>query len=411
MAEANKVCVVDDNSTTIQHVTIVLEQAGYRVAATTDSTQAVDWIVTEQPQAVLLDIMMPQVDGMEILRQIRNIPALDNLPIIMLTAKTYDYDKKLAMDLGANGFINKQANWSERLLEQLDRSLKDNLHIQFWGVRGTLPAPGARNIRYGGNTSCITLSMPDGQLFIFDAGTGIKALSNHLVATGRAKRLEAKLFISHPHWDHINALPFFAPLYLQGTDIEIFGPSQQAVTMEQVISEQMNGVYFPIKIREFAARVHFRDLGEESIKMRGVNIDTMLLSHPGNCLGYRIRYKNRRFCYVTDNELYPSGSEFHNPRYVERLVDFCQGADVLVTDATYTDAEYQSKVHWGHSPISEVAKLAHAAEVRQLCLHHHDPDQSDADIDNKLAICRRQLAAAGSATQVIAPSEEDVLTI
>ncbi len=411
MAEANTICIVDDNTTIVQHVTHVLKHAGYRVVATTDSTRAIDKIAAIGPNAILLDIMMPEVDGMEVLRRARALPEFDYVPIIMLTAKSYDYDKKLAMDLGANGFISKQADWEERLLECLQRTIADKLVVQFWGVRGTLPAPGADNIRYGGNTSCLTLDFPDGQLFIFDAGTGIKNLSNHLLKTGRAKRLEAKLFVSHPHWDHINALPFFAPLYMQGGEIEILGPSQQAVNMETIISEQMNGVYFPIKIREFAARVAFRDLGEARLQMRRVHLETILLNHPGNCLGYRVTYRNRRVCYVTDNELYPSHSEFYNPRYFERLSEFCHHADVLITDATYTDTEYQTKMHWGHSPISEVVKLAHAAQVRQLCLHHHDPDQHDDDIDAKLATCQAQLAALDSSTLVIAPSEGDTLTI
>ncbi len=411
MPDPRLIFLVDDNPVIVRHVQIVLEGVGYRIVTATDSTTAVAQIQTLRPDAVILDIMMPKVDGIEILRRLRACAGCGEMPVVMLTAKNYDYDKKLAMDLGANGFVIKQANWPQQLLDCLARVIDDRMQVRFWGVRGTLPAPGAAHVGYGGNTSCVSLDLPNEQFFIFDAGTGIKALSNHLIGCGRAKRLEAKLFISHPHWDHINALPFFAPLYMQGGDIEILGPMQQAVNMEAIVCEQMNGVYFPIKIREFAARVYFRDLGEEIITFRKTQVATMLLNHPGNCLGYRVRYKDRVFCYITDNELYPADSEFANPRYVDSLIDFCRGADALITDATYTDTEYLTKVHWGHSPIGEVVKLAHAAGVRRLCLHHHDPDQDDAAIAAKLAYCQRQLADWHSTTEALAPSEGDVLAI
>ncbi len=157
----------------------------------------------------------------------------------------------------------------------------DQIKLRFWGVHGTLPVPGKNTVKYGGNTSCISLEFPGGKLFIFDAGTGIKVLSDYLTAN-KVRPVSTKIFISHPHWDHINALPFFVPLYMQGNNFEIYGPSQGNISMKKLISRQMDGIYFPIKFKEFGANIHFRDLKEEEFKVDGINIKTMLLNHPGH---------------------------------------------------------------------------------------------------------------------------------
>ena len=173
----------------------------------------------------------------------------------------------------------------------------------------------------------------------------------------------------------------------------------------------MESVYFPVTIREFGARLVFRDLREESLEFGPVKIDTMLLSHPGYCLGYRVTCHGRRVCYVTDNELYLPGDARRDERYVERLAEFVHGADVLITDTTYRDHEYPSKVDWGHSCVSEVAGLAARAQVKRLHLFHHDPDQSDEDIDAKLRETRAALEKRGAALECSAPAENSHLTL
>jgi phosphoribosyl 1,2-cyclic phosphodiesterase len=167
----------------------------------------------------------------------------------------------------------------------------------------------------------------------------------------------------------------------------------------------MESVYFPVTIREFGARLTFRDLREESLDYGSVKIDTMLLKHPGYCLGYRLRCHGRTVCYITDNELYLPSDPRHDARYVELLADFVRGADVLVTDTTYRDHEYPSKVDWGHSCVSQVADLAACAEVKRLHLFHHDPDQDDEAIDQKTAETRDALTKLGSRVECESPAE------
>jgi phosphoribosyl 1,2-cyclic phosphodiesterase len=288
--------------------------------------------------------------------------------------------------------------------------MEKDIEVTFWGVRGTLPVPGRKTVRYGGNTSCVSIEFPKDNFFIFDAGTGIKELSNYLISE-RHTLTKATIFISHPHWDHINGIPFFAPLYTKGNELEICGPPNGSMSMRKLISGLMDGVYFPINIKEFGATVSFHNLGEERFAIDTVNIQTMFLNHPGKCLGYRLDYRGRSICYVTDNEIYTKSNSLYSESYVNKLTDFVSGTDVLITDCTYMDEEYERKIGWGHSSVNQVAKLADRAMVKTLCLFHHDPDQTDDDIDNKLKMAQATLEEKGSSTICIAPKEKDSFNV
>ena len=409
MAKDLKFFVVDDDPNIVELITELLVAEGHTVASTTSSPDAHYEISREHPDCAIIDLMMPEVDGLELCRELREDTNLTGMKIIVISGKTYEFDRRRAFEFGADGFINKPLDLTT-FVDRICRVIEDKIDLTFWGVRGTLPVPGEGSLRYGGNTPCVTLEFPKDQFFIFDAGTGIKALSDWLVSQKRTK-LDAKMFISHPHWDHINALPFFAPLYIPGNEFQICGASHGNVSMRELISAQMEGIYFPITIKEFASRVFFRDLKEGEFVVDDVRVSTKLLNHPGYCLGYRIDYNGRSVCYITDNELYLPGSKFHNPHYVQRLVQFVEGADVLITDSTYTDAEYVTKVGWGHSCISEVVSLADAAKVKTLYLFHHDPDQSDDDIDAKLETARKLLADRNSPVECLAPTEGQTFKI
>jgi phosphoribosyl 1,2-cyclic phosphodiesterase/CheY-like chemotaxis protein len=395
--------IVDDSPTQAEIARALLEKSGHAVSVTHSSTAALRDIPALVPDCVLIDLMMPELDGYELCRQLRVQPSLTSTKLVVLSSKAYPFERKRAAELGADGYFTKPVNPAS-FVADLERLVADTLTLTFWGVRGTLPVSRPDAHRYGGNTSCVSLDFPDGRLFIFDAGTGIKALSDALLAE-RRNRLDGRIFISHPHWDHINALPFFVPFYVQGNQFEICGPSHGDISIRDLFSAQMDGVYFPITVREFSASLTYRDLSEGEYEIGGVHVRTMLLSHPGNCLGYRLEAAGRAICYVTDNELYPPDSEFHSSEYVERLAEFVRSADVLVTDCTYTDDEYPRKVGWGHSSVSQVADLAARGGVKTLYLLHHDPDQSDAAIDAKLARARELLVGCGAATAVFAPTE------
>jgi len=282
--------------------------------------------------------------------------------------------------------------------------------IQFWGIRGTLPVPGKKSVRYGGNTNCVTLQFQNKYFFIFDAGTGIKELSNYLLKEKKFP-LKAKIFITHPHYDHVSGIPFFVPLYMKGNEFEILGVNENDLTIEKIISTLMDSVYFPVTTKEFAAKIAFRNLSEEEFDIGELHVSTLLLNHPGRCLGYRVQYKNKSFCYITDNELCFENSPHYDQAFIDRLINFISSTNVLVIDSTYTDKEYAKKEGWGHSPLSRVIEIANKAKVKLLCLHHHDPDQTDDDIDMKLKQARALLNERGSNIICIAPCEGDEIII
>lgn len=402
--------VVDDDPDVVDFISSLLQGEGHSVSGAVSSASALADILAQKPDCVLIDLMMPGTDGLELCKQLGEREELRDTKLVIVSAKPYEADRARAYEFGAEGYITKPLN-AETFLKKLFRILDDKMELTFWGVRGTLPVPGQNTLKYGGNTSCVSIEFSKGQFFIFDAGTGIKALSDHL-ASEKRQRLEAKIFISHPHWDHINALPFFTPLYIPGNEFEVLGASHGNISMRQMISAQMDGIYFPIRLKQFGARVYFRDLEEEDFSLGdGITIKTKLLNHPGKCLGYRVEYKGRSICYVTDNELDLEDSEFYNPFYVKNLTSFIRGTDILITDTTYTDEEYVTKVGWGHSCISRVVDLAHSGEVKQLLLFHHDPDQTDADIDRKLQAAVSQLDERNSATRCLAPTEGQVFKV
>ena len=401
--------VVDDDPAILELVRTALELAGHRVTTSNNGASALGQLVADPPDVAILDLMMPGMDGAELCRRMRARPETASTPVIVLSAKIYDADRQGALRAGANAYATKPIR-IEHLLHVVAEVVADEVTATFWGVRGTLPAPAPENVRYGGNTSCVSVQMPRGRLVIFDAGTGIRELGQHLMKT-HPGRIDGTILITHPHWDHINALPFFAPLYVPGNAFEIAGPSQPGASMGDLVSAQMDGRFFPITPREFGASVRYRDLQQGSFDLDGVHIEAFMLMHPGVCLGYKLRHGDRSLCYITDHEMYLPDSPHYTGEYVDRLTEFLRGTDLLITDATYTDAEYDAKVGWGHTCISQAAELAHRAEVARLCLFHHDPAQDDDAIDRKLEQAQDWLRKAGSSTQALAPREGDELRI
>ena len=404
-----KFYIVDDDPDILALLRSVLEKAGHTVVSSDSSQQALKEIPGVRPDCVITDLMMPVMDGFELCRELRRRPEIESMKIIVLSAKSYDFDRRRARELGADGYIVKPIN-PATLLASIDEFVSKHMVVTYWGVRGTLPVPGPSTLKRGGNTSCVSIEVGGEPLYIFDCGTGIKQLSDQIMASG-TQRFSAKIFISHTHWDHINTVPFFAPLYIRGNQVEIYGPYQGDLTIARAIAAQMEGVYFPVTIREFGAHLVFRDLREETLDFGAVKIETLLLKHPGSCLGYKVTCHGRSACYITDNELYLPSDPRRDQRYLERLTDFVRGTDVLITDTTYRDHEYPSKVDWGHSCVSEVADLAVRADVKRLHLFHHDPDQSDDDIDRKLDETRAHVARLGGSVEVDAPAEKYKLVL
>lgn len=400
--------MVDDDQDILDILKLQMELEGHVVRTYTSSVEALDSILSDPPDCVVTDIIMPELDGVALTRKLRAESRLKDLKIIVLSGKIYQADRDRALDAGADGFLNKSKNNPTETLKQILGLLAKRIRLKFWGCRGTIPVPGPGTVKYGGNTSCVSVTFPDEHIFVFDAGTGIKPLGNALMKLGK-KKLTGTIFLSHPHWDHINFIPFFTPFFVPGNQFTIVGSPVDEFSVEQLVANQMGGVHFPITPREFGAQVLYQDLGEGTYHFGPARVETMMLCHPGSCLGYAVYYGQRKVCYVTDNELFPEGSDMYSASYVDRLVEFVKGADILITDSTYFDEEYAMKIGWGHSNISSVCELARRGEVKQFYLFHHDPDQDDSALERKLAVARQKLAEAGSSVEVrLAEAEEEV---
>src|SRR5262249_45038636 len=213
MAARFKIYVVDDSRMQAEIARALLEKAGHEVIISTASQEALTRIPAAKPDCVLFDLMMPGLDGYELCRRLRAMPELARTRLVVVSSKAYPFERRRAFEMGADGYFVKPLA-PATFTTEIERLVAGPLTVSFWGVRGPLPVsrPDAR--RYGGNTLCVSVDFPDGRLFVFDAGTGIRALSDAVLAAGRT-RLDGRVLISHPHWDHINALPFFVPFYMQ----------------------------------------------------------------------------------------------------------------------------------------------------------------------------------------------------
>lgn len=258
-----------------------------------------------------------------------------------------------------------------------------NLKIKFWGVRGSKPTPGRNTILFGGNTSCVEIEA-GGRTLIFDAGTGIVELGNQLTALAGGQGIQADIFFSHLHWDHIQGLPFFTPLYAPGNKIRLYGEDKctEGMTFQQVIEKQMRPPHFPITMKMMKSDYEFINLnpgGEISIA-ENITIKTFPVNHPNGCLAYRVESGGSAVVYATDTE------PFEDETAQKKFLDFIGGADVLIYDTHFTDDEYfgngedhQSKKKWGHSTWQEGTRISKAAGVSWLVLYHHKENRSDRD--------------------------------
>jgi phosphoribosyl 1,2-cyclic phosphodiesterase len=274
------------------------------------------------------------------------------------------------------------------------RAAADGLRVTFWGVRGSIPSPGSTTRRYGGNTPCLEVRFGD-QLVIFDLGSGARALGESLDPKG----VQASIFVSHYHYDHLQGLPFFSPMFNSNHRFTLYGPSRNGLTVREILAGQMVQPYFPVTAEMvFRASVDYREMeADQDIRLGEGTLRSVELNHPGGNLGYRIDYKGKSLVYATDIE---HGSAKHDARFHE----FARGADLLIYDAMYTDDEYHgrdgpAKTGWGHSTWQAAVAAANEAGVKTLVLFHHDPTRDDAGMEKLVRAVRKHRPEAIAARE------------
>ena len=245
------------------------------------------------------------------------------------------------------------------------------LTVRFWGVRGSIPTPEAGFLDVGGNTSCVEIRSADGTTLVLDAGTGIRSLGYALAAEAAGEPGEIHLALSHFHWDHLQGLPFFAPLYTPGQTVKFYAATDDD-RLVALLRGQMTHPYFPVPFGDLAAITEtHRVVDGEPFQVGPMTVRPFPLNHPQGAHGYRIEVDGAAVVYATD---YEHGSPVHD----EGLREICRGADVLISDSQYTPDEYPLRQGWGHTTWERAAALAREAGVGRLLLFHHDPSHDDA---------------------------------
>lgn len=408
-----KVVLVDDDADIRRVAEIRLRAAGYEVLIAADGEAGLQLIRAERPRVVLLDLMMPKVHGYAVLQQIRSDPTLRGIRVIVTSAKAFATDIQKAKDVGANDYLTKPYDL-DLLVEKVRAALDaagPRVSVKFWGTRGSIPTPGPRTIRYGGNTACVEVRCGNA-IIMLDCGTGAREMGLSLQKEFQGRPLEVYVFVGHTHWDHIQGFPFFVPAYIPGTRLTIHSLRGSDKSLEKVFTGQMDSSYFPVSAGDLMARLQFVEL-DGSVKVGDATISHVYLNHPGVAIGFRIDIGKKSVVYISDHEPYRrlSGDNDHNRKLDREIDEFARGADLYVREAQYTDEEYPIKRGWGHSTWADALESAHEANVNLLALFHHDPMHDDDCIDRIVTECRTIMQQRGMSFVCFAAADNLEITL
>jgi phosphoribosyl 1,2-cyclic phosphodiesterase len=256
--------------------------------------------------------------------------------------------------------------------------------LEFWGVRGTTPVPAANRLRYGGNTTCLASRVGDNEYLVLDCGSGSRLLGHEIVTRHPGVPTTIHLLFSHYHFDHVEGLPLFNPLYDPGATLRIHGSAPEGRSLRQTFEQLVSPPYFPVRLAGTPATVEFDEVDGNPFTVGDVRVHAMPLNHPDGSIAYRLERGGNRVVFATDHE--------HGDSTVDdALVEFADGADHLIYDATYIPAEYEHlRKGWGHSTWYAAIVTARAARVKNLILFHHHPDHTDDELDKILDVARAE---------------------
>ena len=403
------VLIIDDDPDYRKLMGDLLKGRGWQVLEAESGDAGIELANGHRPNVVLSDLLMASGNGFQVCRALRSNDELRNTKIVVVSGRHFEKDRQAAFKAGADEYVTKPID-PDRLVLLLSRiaaragsveeppapvgSLsRGPTRVRFWGVRGSIATPGPTTVQYGGNTSCVEVRA-DGQIIILDAGTGMRLLGQRLVEEFESQPIDATLLLTHTHWDHIQGLPFFLPVYKPQNHLRILGFEGARHGLEVVLAGQMESPFFPIGLREVPA------------------------NHPGICVGYRLFTSDGSIAFFPDNEPFPEGAPPLRAAAVgdepaqafartenRKMIDFLRGTDVLIMDTQYDADEYKRHTGWGHGCLDDVVSLAIEAQVKTLFLFHHDPNHDDAKVSQMLAHARKLVTERGGKLKVEAARE------
>lgn len=258
--------------------------------------------------------------------------------------------------------------------------------IRFWGARGSIPVSGQQYLKYGGDTTCVEIRTAADDIVIIDAGSGIRRLGKRLL---EEKRLSFSILFTHSHLDHLLGFPFFKPIYLDETHIDMYGCPFEQESIHHMVAMPMSPPYFPVKYEDIQATIEYHGIRGQPFAINALEVAPILLSHPNRGMGFRFTEGGKSFVFLTDNEL---TFQHEGGLLYDDYAQFCAGADLLVHDAEFTQSEYERTRTWGHSVYNDALRLGVQAGVKQFGLFHHNQDRSDEGLDAIVEDCRRIVA-------------------
>ena len=427
------VLIIDDDPDYRKLMGDLLKGRGWQVLEAESGDAGIELANGHRPNVVLSDLLMASGNGFQVCRALRSNDELRNTKIVVVSGRHFEKDRQAAFKAGADEYVTKPID-PERLVLLLSRIvaraggeeqppapaaplLRGPTRVRFWGVRGSVATPGPSTVQYGGNTSCVEVRA-DGQIIILDAGTGMRLLGQRLVEEFESQPIDATLLLTHTHWDHIQGLPFFLPVYKPQNHLRILGFEGARHGLEVVLAGQMESPFFPIGLREVPGNVRIEELKEMSFNVGPVRVEAAFANHPGICVGYRLFTSDGSIAFFPDNEPFPEGAPPLRAAAVgdepaqafartenRKMIDFLRGTDVLIMDTQYDAEEYKRHTGWGHGCLDDVVSLAIEAEVKTLFLFHHDPNHDDAKVSQMLAHARKLVTERGGKLKVEAARE------
>ncbi len=411
-----RILLADPSKELIRQIVHASEGQSYDFETATTGSECLKKLESFKPDLVLIDLLMPQIHGIEILKQLKSDASKKSVGVIISSSQAMIQNYHAALHAGADYFLEKPFEIAQ-LFEAFTRFFEGKLtpppfsgyesaessvanayipcqhkpqsYLKFWGTRGSNPVSGNEYIRYGGNTACLEVRHGN-DLLIIDAGTGIRPLGNQ---PSLQKTQSIHLIIGHTHWDHIIGFPFFAPIYRSDCHVTIWSPIGFEKPTKDLFTEMLAYAYFPVRLDDIRARLTFQDIQEGvPFSIGDITINSHYAYHPGATLCFKIQAGGKTIGYVTDNEMLmgyhgsPMEIDAHHPLMAgqESLIKFCKGCDLLIHEAQYFPEEYLKKVGWGHSSISNAAVLIKHAGIKDWIVTHHDPIHSDEDLHRKM---------------------------
>ncbi len=433
------VLVAEDVRSIALTMSAALESIGIEVALAGDGEECLEKISERLPDLLLLDLMMPKMHGIDVLKELRKHKdkCTRELPVVVCTTKQFTTEIRRMEELGVLGTVIKPFDRSHLIATVRDylkglpncpqadepsdssetsttepsetaiavaphlaKTEPPRLAFRLWGTRGSIPVSGAPYIRHGGNTSCVSVDLGE-NIIILDAGSGIRDLGNTLTAARDSVHIH--LFISHTHWDHIQGFPFFAPAYIPGRQITVYGERGFGKNLESVLLGQLDSDYFPVQFEDMNADIKFEYMSEEPVAVGDAIVTREYVNHPGATVGYKIAVNGKSVVYIPDNEFLqgylgePDALTRDSAEIVphQKTIDFASGADILIHEAQYLNEEYPAKIGWGHSRLSNACLFAKIAAPGRWLITHHDPMHSDDFLDTKERLTRNILRSIG----------------